>query len=100
MGGLLYAELCSEEREDSVFFKDNMGLECGSTAENLACSRPWDPDPVSGSNSNHNHKQLLLGKKQLPCPKDLHVDSLEKLQMDRREAENQGVLWGVGVGPG
>lgn len=35
MGGLLYAELCSEEREDSVFFKDNMGLECGSTAENL-----------------------------------------------------------------
>lgn len=66
----------------------------------LACSRPWDPDPVSGSNSNHNHKQLLLGKKQLPCPKDLHVDSLEKLQMDRREAENQGVLWGVGVGPG
>ena len=100
-GGALYTKLCSES-EDKEFFKNSMGLECGSVTESLPNKLKALGSRPNSTKQQQSHTQLLLEKKQSParrssaCPIDLQVDPLGKLQMDRREAESREALCGCG----
>lgn len=73
-----------------------MGLECGSVTESLPNILKAMGSRPSSSKQQQSHTQLLLRKKQSSahrssvCPKDLQVDSLEKLQIDRRVQRTKG----------